>query len=193
MNTAVRHNLISPLPVIFFPIDAPPNGHLAKNQADESYTVAGYIFKKFYIAESDEHSNRGRIYMKILPINFALLGAAALVLAGCSSDSSESSSDTMVGGMTECTDAAMQEAVGAVYSAGGFEITGYKCEDGWAYVTTDPAGGEMSAPQMFIFQAEGQFWIPKDAVAVCGTFADGSYPADAAVPASLYDPACLAG
>jgi hypothetical protein len=128
--------------------------------------------------------------MKIAPTSLALLGAAALVLAGCSSDSSD---DAMVGGMAECTDAAMQEAVGAVYTDGGFELTGYKCEDGWAYATTDPAEGEMGAPRMFIFQAEGQFWIPQDAVTVCGTFADGTYPADATVPESIYDPACLAG
>jgi hypothetical protein len=130
------------------------------------------------------------ISMKIAPASFAFLGAAALVLTGCSSDSSD---ETMVGGMAECTDAAMQEAVGAVYGEGGFEISGYKCEDGWAYATTNPAEGEMSAPQVFIFEAEGQFWIPKDAVAVCGTYADGTYPADSTVPESLYDPACLAG
>lgn len=128
--------------------------------------------------------------MKIAASSLALVGAAALVLSGCSSDSSE---ETMVGGMAECTDAAMQEAVGAVYGDGSFEITGYKCEDGWAYASTDPADGDMGAPQMFIFEAEGQFWIPKDAASVCGTYADGSYPADATVPESIYDPACLAG
>lgn len=128
--------------------------------------------------------------MKNRPISFALLGAAALVFTGCSSDSSE---DIMVGGMSECSDAAMQEAVSAVYGDGSFEISGYKCEDGWAYATTNPAEGEMSTPRMFIFEAEGQFWIPKDAATVCGTYADGTYPADATIPESLYDPACLAG
>jgi hypothetical protein len=99
----------------------------------------------------------------------------------------------MVGGMAECTDSAMQEAVAGVYGEGNFEISGYKCEDGWAYAATDPADGEMGAPQMFIFEAEGQFWIPKDAATVCGTYTDGTYPADSAVPESIYDPACLAG
>ena len=128
--------------------------------------------------------------MKIALSGIALLGAASLVLAGCSSDSSE---ETMVGGMAECTDAAMTTAVESVITDAGFSITGYKCEDGWAYVSTDPAEGEMGAPRMLIFQAEGQFWIPKEAAEVCGTYSDGTYPADAQVPESLYDPACLAG
>jgi hypothetical protein len=46
---------------------------------------------------------------------------------------------------------------------------------------------------MMIFEAEGQFWIPKSAADVCGTYGDGTYPSDAMVPESLYDPACLAG
>jgi hypothetical protein len=128
--------------------------------------------------------------MKIAVSGIALVGAAALVLSACSSDSSD---EGMVGGMAECTDSAMQEAVAGVYGEGNFEISGYKCEDGWAYAATDPADGEMGAPQMFIFEAEGQFWIPKDAATVCGTYTDGTYPADSAVPESIYDPACLAG
>lgn len=133
---------------------------------------------------------RGGNYMKIASTSFAVMAAAALVLTGCSSESSD---EGMVGGMTECTDAAIQEAVAAVYAAGDFEISEYKCEDGWAYASTNPAGEEMGAPQMFIFEAEGQFWIPKDAAEVCGTYSDGTYPSDATIPESLYNPACLAG
>ncbi len=128
--------------------------------------------------------------MKIALSGIALVGAAALVLSACSSDSSD---ETMVGGMAECTDAVMQEAVAGVYGEGNFEVSDYKCEDGWAYVATNPADGETAAPQMFIFEAEGQFWIPKDAITVCGTYTDGTYPADSTVPESIYDPACLAG
>ncbi len=128
--------------------------------------------------------------MKLAVAGISMIGAAALVLTGCSSDSG---SGEAVGGMTECTDASMQEAVAGVYGDGNFEVSGYKCADGWAYVSTDPEDGEQAAPQMFIFEAEGQFWIPKDAAAVCGTYEDGTYPADATIPESLYDPACLAG
>jgi len=128
--------------------------------------------------------------MKLAVVGMSMIGTAALVLTGCSSDSG---SEQAVGGMTECTDATMQEAVAGVYGDGNFDVTSYKCADGWAYVTTDPADGEQAAPRMFIFEAEGQFWIPKDAAAVCGTYEDGTYPADATIPESLYDPACLAG
>lgn len=128
--------------------------------------------------------------MKKSMASIALLGAATLVLAGCSSDSGD---EEMVGGMAECTSEAMTEAVSGSYGEGSFVISDYKCEDGWAYASTDPAEGEQAAPRMFIFQAEGQFWIPKQAADVCGTFDDGAFPADATIPESLYDPACLVG
>lgn len=35
------------------------------------------------------------------------------------------------------------------------------------------------------FQQEVQFWIPKDAADVCGTYLDGTYPSYAEIPASL--------
>lgn len=128
--------------------------------------------------------------MKIAVAGIALLGAASLVLAGCSSDSADEPS---VGGMAECSDAAIAGAVNADPAFADYVVTDYKCDSGWAYASADPAEGEMGAPTMMIFEAEGQFWIPKNAADVCGTYTDGTFAADAIIPEALYDPACLAG
>jgi hypothetical protein len=128
--------------------------------------------------------------MKIALAGIALLGAASLVLAGCSSDSTD---EAAVGGMVECSDAAIAEAVTGDPAFAAYTVTDYKCDSGWAYASADPAEGEMGAPAMMIFEAEGQFWIPKSAADVCGTYTDGAFPTDAMVPQALYDPACLAG
>lgn len=124
--------------------------------------------------------------MKIAAIGIALLGGASLVLVGCSSDLS-------VGGTVECNDTTIEEAVTGDPTFAEYVVTDYKCADGWAFAAANPAEGQMGAPAMMIFEAEGQFWIPKSAADVCGTYGDGTYPSDAMVPESLYDPACLAG
>ena len=124
--------------------------------------------------------------MKIAAIGIALLGGASLVLVGCSSDLS-------VGGTAECNDTTIAEAVTGDPTFAEYVVTDYKCADGWAFAAANPAEGQMGAPAMMIFEAEGQFWIPKSAADVCGTYGDGSYPSDAMVPESLYEPACLAG
>ena len=124
--------------------------------------------------------------MKIAAIGIALLGGASLVLVGCSSDLS-------VGGTAECNDTTIAEAVTGDPAFAEYVVTDYTCADSWAFAAANPAEGQMGAPAMMIFEAEGQFWIPKSAADVCGTYGDGTYPSDAMVPESLYDPACLAG
>ena len=124
--------------------------------------------------------------MKIAAIGIALLGGASLVLVGCSSELS-------VGGTAECNDTTIAEAVTGDPTFAEYVVTDYKCADGWVFAAANPAEGQMGAPAMMIFEAEGQFWIPKSAADVCGTYGDGTYPSDAMVPESLYDPACLAG
>jgi len=56
-----------------------------------------------------------------------------------------------------------------------------------------PADGPQGAPTSFIFEAEGQFWIPKAVADVCGTASGTEVPADALIPAALYPSGCLAG
>ena len=126
--------------------------------------------------------------------------AVAGTLAACSSDSSDGE---MVGGMTECTDEIINgEAEKVVDADSGGENAwspdSVQCADGWAVASgligpvDPPADGPQGAPTNLIFQQEGQFWIPKDPIDVCGTYTDGSYPSDAEIPEALYD-ACLSG
>ena len=130
----------------------------------------------------------------------AALAIAGLGLAACSSsDSAEpAASASMVGGMTECTTEAVQPAVDqAVLALGGdnqMPIEDLQCSDGWAVASGTlgpkdaPADGPQGAPTSFIFEQEGQFWIPKDKAQVCGTS-----ESDAQVPAALYTAGCAAG
>jgi len=132
----------------------------------------------------------------------AVLGLGAL--AGCSSNGGASSSEgSMVGGMTECTLEALQSSVDAAAKALGAENVvsdqTLSCADGWAVVggivgpADAPSDGPQGAPTTFIFQQEGQFWIPKDKGAVCGTLDGENYPSDAEVPEALYTEGCLSG
>ena len=133
---------------------------------------------------------------------FPAIAAGALVLgvalAGCSSEE-----EPMVGGMTECTEPIISEAalayVESIDANNTFTLDTLTCADGWAAASgilgpkDAPADGPQGAPSVLIFEQEGQFWIPKDQIDVCGTYGDGTYPADAQVPESLYEAACLAG
>ena len=135
----------------------------------------------------------------------AALGAAAL--SGCSfsigSSSDSSSEGAMVGGMTECTLEALQSSVDEAAKALGpnnvLSDQTLSCADGWAVVggilgeADAPSDGPQGAPTTFIFQQEGQFWIPKDKAMVCGTINGDAYPSDAEVPEALYTEGCLSG
>jgi len=138
------------------------------------------------------------------------IAMATIALAACSSTSSSSSSsaaptESKVGGMTECTKEAVQPAVDLAAKAMGADnvmaIEDLQCADGWAVAsgilgTAAQAGatdGPAGAPTQFIFEAEGQFWIPKAPADVCGTPfppTGETAPADAMIPASLFS-ACL--
>ena len=124
------------------------------------------------------------------------------VLAACSSSDDSSGEGEKVGGMTECTDeivnAEAQKYVESESADNEWYPDSVECSDGWAvaYGTLGEAGQSpddaMGAPTNIIFQAEGQFWIPKQQADVCGTYDDGKYPSDAEIPEDLYD-ACLSG
>lgn len=151
----------------------------------------------------------------------AIAATAALSIVGLSACSSSSTSkeaaaapsSSMVGGMTECTEAILSpealKAAQAINAANTFETDGVACDNGWAVVSGTLGSGEegaegqaeadaegdspQGAPTSFIFQAEGQFWIPKAAADVCGTMDGETYPADAQIPEALYTAGCLAG
>jgi hypothetical protein len=137
------------------------------------------------------------------------LGAIAMTafsLAACSSSTpaSDAASPSLVGGMTECTDAAVGAAATQAAQALGpentFTMESLQCSEGWAVASgivgssTAPADGPQGAPTSFVFQAEGQFWVPQDKAKVCGTDpAATTAPADATIPADLYLAGCASG
>lgn len=134
--------------------------------------------------------------------SLALAAAVAVsaTLAACSSDDS---SGEMVGGMTECTDEIINQAAEEYVTeisggANAWYPDSVQCADGWAVASgingevDAPEDGPMGAPANIIFQQEGQFWIPKDAADVCGTFDGDNYPSDAEIPEALYS-ACISG
>lgn len=108
-----------------------------------------------------------------------------------------------VDGMAECTEAALSDTAEGVISPDERvgSIANFGCADGWAYarVTVEPssevaASPGASFPIMMIFEAKGQFWIPKDPMDVCGTPPSVTSPLvappDSQVPSSLWSAAC---
>ena len=131
----------------------------------------------------------------------ALLAAGALV-AGCGSSSdtasdttakaetatSSTSTDQKVGGTATCDAAAIEKAA---QDSPGYEnqkvvledSSSFECADGWAYAFINAGTGDEAVTGTVVFEAEGQFWIPKDRATVCKA------PGDQ-VPAAIYQPAC---
>ena len=107
----------------------------------------------------------------------------------------------MVGGMTECTKAALaQPATAAAQDLGPnnlYTVDTLDCADGWAVtsgVLSSTDNPDMGAPTSFIFEQQGQFWVPKDKADVCGTNpVTTTAPSDAQIPADLYVAGCAAG
>jgi hypothetical protein len=124
----------------------------------------------------------------------AISATALLALSACSSDSEES-----VGGMTTCDEATISKAVEDVLAAEAqgeklFSLDGLECGDGWAVAFPTVGVDEENAITITsVFEAEGQFWVPKDRTAVCGTYDmdnPEAYPSDALIPESLYLAGC---
>ncbi len=153
----------------------------------------------------------------------AVAATAVLSIAGlsaCSSSSSSSAaapSGSAVGGMTTCDQATLSpealKAAQAINANNTFETQSVECDSGWAVATGILGGGAgeegaetdsesnsegdaaapQGAPTSFIFEAEGQFWIPKAPADVCGTIDGTTYPSDAQIPEALFAAGCLAG
>ncbi|MFY9335904.1 MAG: hypothetical protein WAP49_11880 [Mycobacterium sp.] len=115
--------------------------------------------------------------------------------------STAATSTPMVGGMTECTKPALAEPATQAAEALGadnvYTVDELSCADGWAVTSgllASKDNPEMGAPTSFIFEQEGQFWIPKDKAMVCGTNpTTTTAPADAQIPADLFVVGCAAG
>lgn len=115
--------------------------------------------------------------------------------------STTTTSSPMVGGMTECTKPALAEpATQAAQALGAdnvYTVDELSCAEGWAVTSgllASKENPEMGAPTSFVFEQQGQFWIPKDKAAVCGTDpTTTTAPADAVIPADLFLAGCAAG
>jgi len=127
----------------------------------------------------------------------AALGA--LALAGCGSDSSSTTatSGPMVGGSTtnasgivtgvaKCDEASIAKAVADTAKAQNTTATlpkgSYECADGWAVAFPDVGPKGQDVTVTYVYEAEGQFWVPQDRAKVCVK--------DSPVPKSLYAKAC---
>lgn len=112
-----------------------------------------------------------------------------------------SASAPMVGGMTECTKEALAgpatQAAQALGPDNVYTVDQLSCADGWAVtsgVLASKDNPQMGAPTSFVFQQEGQFWVPQDKAKVCGTNPTTTTPPDdAVIPAALFLPGCAAG
>jgi hypothetical protein len=139
-----------------------------------------------------------------------LVAMSTTTLVACSSSSTSSiasspvASASLVGGTTECTEeivgAAATEAAAALGADNVFTLSDLQCADGWAVATgilgtgSTAASEPEGAPTSFVFQAEGQFWVPQDKAKVCGSDPTATTaPADATIPADLYMAGCAAG
>lgn len=102
----------------------------------------------------------------------------------------------MVGGMVSCTQAEFTHTIDGTLTKGQklVSVDSYACADGWAYAFAtigDGKGHDIVVTD--VFEAEGQFWIPKDRTKVCGTInptAPATRPADSQVPAAIWAKAC---
>ena len=137
---------------------------------------------------------------KIITRGSTLLALAMLSmgLTACS-NSGDSTADPSVGGMAVCDEATLSAAISDDLVATGskaslLSLDGFTCLDGWA--TTFPTIGtdaKTGNTVTEVFQAEGEFWIPKDRSEVCGTTNmndPSAYPADSQVPEGIWQDAC---
>jgi hypothetical protein len=92
-----------------------------------------------------------------------------------------------VGGTATCDQASLSKAVEATGTAKAPNTlstpTSFECSDGWAYAYVNSGTGDAQYTGTTVFEAEGQFWIPKDRQKVC--ISPGNQ-----VPKAIYQPAC---
>ncbi len=124
----------------------------------------------------------------ILP---AVIAAGALTLAACGG-SSDGGSTTAAptepggGGVAECTTEVLEKATEEAAAAAGITLENtneYDCVDGWAIVFGITKENDIEQTTAFVFEAEGQFWVPVSTGDICDGNVEG-------VPAAIKDQAC---
>jgi hypothetical protein len=124
------------------------------------------------------------------PLSFAQLVRVAKSMKPVAADQS------LVGGMATCTQADFGDVIAAGLPKGQVlvSVDQFACDNGWAHAfATQGDGKGHNITVTYVFEAEGQFWIPKDHDAVCGT-EDPAHsdqrPADSQVPVAIWANAC---
>lgn len=148
------------------------------------------------MSEAAEKDSPRRL-KSVLAVALVTAASGALLL-GCSGDDSssnppaQSADNGIVTGSAKCDRSSLEEAVQSWSQANGdakVELPdspgSFRCADGWAVAFPDVGTGQDAVTVTAVFEAEGQFWIPKDRAQVCGTNA-----AQSDVPKSLYKDAC---
>lgn len=120
--------------------------------------------------------------------------AAALLLAGCGGGSElpEGAGDHQPG--SGCDEASFTSTMQHIFTESEDSLQGieeFTCSGDWAVVTLALSGSDAGLGDQVIFMRDGDAWILKAPETVCGTVgADGVRPADAQVPADLWEQAC---
>lgn len=113
------------------------------------------------------------------------LATVLLAFVGCGSSGTTTTGSTAgdttpsaVGGgiktgSARCNQAELGKALQTAASQTGQPVElvapgSFSCADGWAAVQANVGTGTEAVTETFIFEAEGQFWIPKDRSKVCG-------------------------
>ena len=109
---------------------------------------------------------------------------------GGSSTGGGTTGTTPVGGTVKCDRESLTKALENANPDLTFKkLNNWNCDQGWAVASIEIDGGtddpEYTVTSIAVLEAEGQFWINKDRVEVCG-----SGPDDSQVPASLYAVGC---
>lgn len=144
------------------------------------------------------------------PHSRAALGAAAfvsvLLFAGCSaaSDSGHSSGDESghAASGSACDEASVGDTLGHIVGEARMvvaSIDSLDCSGDWAFASATLADADASATEgeegmvdVFLLQRDGDIWVLKARETACGTISPGGpMPADAQVPADLWELACL--
>lgn len=113
--------------------------------------------------------------------------ATAAVTTAAATTAAATTTDQKVGGTATCDQASISKAVEATGTAKEPNTlatpTSFECSEGWAYAYVNSGTGDAEYTGTTVFEAEGQFWIPKDRQKVC--ISPGNQ-----VPKAIYQPAC---
>lgn len=138
----------------------------------------------------------------------AAAAASALLLGACGgSNSADQPSGHQSGDASghgtagsACDEATVADTLGHIVGEAQMVVASMDrldCSGDWASAVATVAGreeGSAQSSEVFLLQRDGDIWVLKARETACGTFMPGDpMPADAQVPADLWEVACLTG